>query len=315
MADGKLPDEFALIRRYFAPLATDPGAAGLRDDVALLSPSPGTVHVLKTDTIVEGVHYLRDDPADLVARKLLRVNLSDLAAKGARPVGYLLAASLSRETTESWVAAFASGLALDQKEFGLSLLGGDTTATPGPTNLTVTAIGEAVAAHVPRRGGATPGDDIFVTGTLGDAALGLRVLMGTLRIEGQELLIRRFHLPEPRLALGARLAPAATASIDVSDGLIADLGHICAESGVGAEVEREALPLSAPARAAVTAEPALWAEIVAGGDDYEILLTAPPGAVISGATRIGCIVGGNGVTLRDGASRPIDVGMAGYRHF
>ena len=315
MADDRLPDEFALIRRYFAPLATHPGAVALGDDVALLSPSPGTVHVLKTDTIVEGVHYLRDDPADLVARKLLRVNLSDLAAKGARPVGYLLAASLARGTTESWLAAFASGLALDQNEFGLSLLGGDTTATPGPTNLTVTAIGEAVAARVPRRSGAKRGHDIFVTGTLGDAALGLRVLKGSLQVEGAEFLVRRFRLPEPRIALGAKLAAAAAASIDVSDGLIADLGHICAESGVGAEVERDALPLSAPARAAVAAEPALWAEIVAGGDDYEILLAAPPGASLAGATRIGRIVAGKDVTLKDGAGRPIDVGEAGYRHF
>jgi thiamine-monophosphate kinase len=315
MADDRLPDEFALIRRYFAPLAEHPGAAGLADDVALLAPSPGTVHVLKTDTIVEGVHYLRDDPADLVARKLLRVNLSDLAAKGARPVGYLLAASFSRETTESWLAAFASGLAADQKEFGLSLLGGDTTATPGPTNLTVTAIGEAVAARVPRRSGARPGQDIFVTGTLGDAALGLRVLKGNLKIAGEELLVRRFRLPEPRVALGPALAGVAAASIDVSDGLMADLGHICEESGVGAELERDALPLSAPTRAAVAADPALWTEIVAGGDDYEILVTAPAGSAVSGVTRIGRIVAGRGVTLRDGTGAPVEVAAAGYRHF
>ena len=317
MADDRLPDEFALIRRYFVPLATHPGAVGLGDDVALLAPSPGTVHVLKTDTIIEGVHYLPDDPADLVARKLLRVNLSDLAAKGARPVGYLLAASFSRETRESWLAAFASGLAADQATFGMSLLGGDTTATPGPTTLSVTAIGEAVAAKVPRRGGAKPGDDIFVTGTLGDAALGLRVLKGDLKVQGSEMLARRFRLPEPHLALGAEIAGLATASIDVSDGLVADLGHICEESGVGAEVDRDTLPLSPPARAAVAADPVLWTDIVAGGDDYEILFTARPGAVagLAGVTRIGRIVAGGGVSLRDAAGRPVEVGATGYRHF
>jgi thiamine-monophosphate kinase len=315
MAGERLPDEFTLIRRYFAPLATDPGAVGLGDDVALLAPAPGSVHVLKTDTIVEGVHYLPDDPADLVARKLLRVNLSDLAAKGARPVGYLLAASFSRETTESWIAAFASGLAADQAAFGLSLLGGDTTATPGPTNLTVTAIGEAEAAKVPRRSGAKVGQDIFVTGTLGDAALGLRILKGSLKVEGEDLLIRRFRLPEPRVALGARLARLASASIDVSDGLMADLGHICEESGVGADLHRDDLPLSAPARAAIAADPALWTEIVAGGDDYEILFTVPPGTTVSGATCIGHIVPGEGITLRDGTGRPVEVTASGYRHF
>lgn len=317
MVDDALPDEFTLIRRYFAPLATHAGAAGLGDDVALLAPAPGAVHVLKTDTIVEGVHYLSDDPADMVARKLLRVNLSDLAAKGARPVGYLLAASLSRTTREPWLAAFVSGLAADQKEFGLSLLGGDTTATPGPTTLSVTAIGEAMADRVPRRGGAKPGHDVYVTGTLGDAALGLRVLKGTLRVEGSELLARRFRLPEPRVTLGFEIAAVAAAAIDVSDGLIADLGHICEESRVAAEVERDAVPLSAPARAAVMANSALWTDILAGGDDYEILFTAPPGLSKSlpGVSRIGRIVAGDGVRIRDAKGQLFDVKVPGYRHF
>ena len=316
MADDRLPEEFALIRRYFAPLAAHPGAAGLADDVALLAPGAGLVHVFKTDTIVEGVHYLPNDPADQVARKLLRVNLSDLAAKGARPVGYLLAASFSRATRESWLATFVSGLAADQKEFGFSLLGGDTTATPGPTTLSVTAIGEAEEAKVPRRGGAKLGDDIFVTGTLGDAALGLRVLKGTLKVAGGEHLVARFRVPEPRLALGMKIAVVASASIDVSDGLLADLGHICEESHVGAEVERDRLPLSDPARAAVAADAASWSDIVAGGDDYEVLYTAPPGApAVAGATRIGRIVAGAGVMLRDSTGRVIEAKTAGYRHF
>jgi thiamine-monophosphate kinase len=317
MADDRLPDEFDLIRRYFAPLATHSGAVGLGDDVALLAPAPGTVHVLKTDTIVEGVHYLPGDPADLVARKLLRVNLSDLAAKGARPVGYLLAASFARETRESWLASFAAGLASDQREFGLSLLGGDTTSTPGPTTLTVTAIGEAVEAQVPRRGGARPGDEIFVTGTLGDAALGLHVLKGELVVEGGDALVRRYRVPEPRVALGAKIAAIATASIDVSDGLAADLGHICEESEVAAEVERDSLPLSTPARLALAHKNSLWTDIIGGGDDYEILFTASGTAAIGlpGVTRIGRIMEGTGVRFRDSIGNLIKVEAAGYRHF
>jgi thiamine-monophosphate kinase len=168
---------------------------------------------------------------------------------------------------------------------------------------------------VPRRGGAKPGQDIFVTGTLGDAALGLRVLKGSLKVEGEALLVGRFRLPEPRIALGAKLARVASASIDVSDGLMADLGHICEESGVGADLHRDDLPLSAPAHAAVAADPTLWAEIVAGGDDYEILFTASPGAPVSDATRIGRIVPGKGITLRDGTGRPVEMAASGYRHF
>jgi thiamine-monophosphate kinase len=315
MADDALPEEFALIKRYFAPLATHEGAAGLRDDVALLAPAPGRVHVLKTDTIVEGVHYLPDDPADLVARKLLRVNLSDLAAKCARPVGYLLAASFSRGTRESWLRSFAAGLAEDQRDFGIGLLGGDTTATPGPTTLTVTAIGEAEAAKVPRRANAKPGQDIYVSGTLGDAALGLRVLKGALRSAEEEFLIRRYRLPEPRVALGLKLAGIAVAAIDISDGLMADLGHICEESNVRAEISRDALPLSQAARAAVAADPALWADIVGAGDDYEILFTAAPGMSLEGVSRIGRILAGQGVALVGRDGRPVEVGAAGYRHF
>jgi len=320
MAEDRLPDEFTLIRRYFAPLATHPGAAALGDDVALIAPAPGLVHVLKTDTIVEGVHYFADDPAALVARKLLRVNLSDLAAKGARPVGYLLAASFAREMRESWLAEFARGLAEDQRTYGISLLGGDTTATPGPTTLTVTAIGEADAARVPRRSAAKPGHDIYVSGTLGDAALGLRVIKGELRglsNEDADFLAGRYRLPEPRVALGQALIGIAVSAIDVSDGLVADLGHISEESRVRAEVQRDALPLSRAARAALATDPGLWPDIVAAGDDYEILFTAPSAAAegIAGITRIGRIVAGQGVAILDPAGKPVEVKTAGYRHF
>jgi len=323
-----LPDEFALIARYFAPLARDPGAFGLADDVALMQPTPGHVHVLKVDTIVEGVHYLAGDPPDLVAKKLLRVNLSDLAAKGARPKGYLLALSLARDTTPEWLEGFARGLAEDQDAFGISLFGGDTTSTPGPTNLSLTAIGEAEAGRVPHRSGATAGEDVYVSGTLGDAALGLRAIRGELPAldeSDRKYLAGRYRLPEPRIALGQAVAAIVSASIDISDGLAADLGHICDTSGVGAEVEFAALPLSPPARAALSLDPSLASDIVAAGDDYEILFTAPPeraAAVAAAArtasvavTRIGRIVAGTGVAIRDATGRALSLAHPGYRHF
>ncbi len=323
-----LPSEFELIARYFAPLATAEAARGLGDDVAVLAPAAGMAHVLTVDTIVEGVHYLPDDPPALVARKLLRVNLSDLAAKGARPVGYLLAASFGGSVTAAWLEEFAAGLAADQQEFGLSLLGGDTTANPGPTTLTVTAIGDAAADGVASRAGARPGEGIYVSGTLGDAALGLRVLKGELaglEVADRDYLADRFRLPRPRLALGRALAGVATASIDISDGLMADLGHVCERSGVKAEVALEDIPLSAAARRALAAAPALRDDVLGGGDDYEILFTASPNAekALTEAalaarlafSRIGTIRAGSGIELTDRTGRPVDVRHAGFRHF
>ncbi len=323
-----LPSEFELIAQYFAPLATHPGARGLADDVAVVAPEPGLAHVLTVDTIVEGVHYLPDDPADLVARKLLRVNLSDLAAKGAQPVGYLLAASFGAAVTAGWLAAFASGLAADQAEFGLSLLGGDTTRNPGPTTLSVTAIGAAVEGAVASRSGAKPGEGIYVSGTLGDAALGLRAIRGELAAldaPDRDYLADRFRLPRPRLALGRALAGVATAAIDISDGLMADLGHVCQESGVRAEVALEDVPLSEAARRALAADPALRDDVLGGGDDYEILFTASPNAEKAlteaalaarlAVSRIGTIRAGEGLEVTDRAGRKVEVKQAGFRHF
>lgn len=323
-----LPSEFDLIARYFAPLAAHPGARALADDVAVVAPAPGMAHVLTVDTIVEGVHYLTEDPADLVARKLLRVNLSDLAAKGARPVGYLLATSFGKGVTAAWLESFAAGLAADQAEFGLSLLGGDTTATPGPTTLTVTLIGEAEAGAVAARGGAKPGEGIYVSGTLGDAALGLKAIRGELEgidAADRDYLAGRYRLPEPRLALGAALAGVASATIDISDGLMADLGHVCGRSGVKAEVALEDIPLSAAARRALAAEPALRDDVLGGGDDYEILFTASPNAETAltraalrargSFSRIGTIRDGAGISVTDRAGRPVKVKQAGFRHF
>jgi thiamine-monophosphate kinase len=320
-------DEFARIARFFAPLAL-PEALGLLDDVALIAGPPGEQYVLKTDAIVEGVHFLPGDPADQVAQKLLRVNLSDLAAKGARPFGYLLMTALPKTRDEAWLAAFAAGLAADQARFGIGLLGGDSVATPGPTTLAVTALGLIATGRTVLRGGARAGDRVYVSGSLGDAALGLMVAKGGLRglaPPARDFLLDRFRLPQPRLILGPRLVGLATAMMDISDGLVADLGHICAVSAVGATVEAAALPLSPAARLAVAADPALLAAVLGGGDDYELLFTAPATADAALAalaqelrlpvTAIGRIAAGQGVVVRDAAGAEIAVPVAGYGHF
>lgn len=324
------PNEFALIEELFAPLAAGyPGAYALKDDAALFSPSPDRDTVLTVDAMVAGVHFLPDDPPESVARKLLRVNLSDLAAKGATPKGYLLVTSWQADTPIAWMRGFAAGLESDQRLFGVSLWGGDTTSTPGPLTLSLTAIGEVPRGQMIRRGGAQPGDEVYVTGTVGDAALGLMVLQG--KLEGLSAvqaahLTRRYREPEPRIAFGPRLCGLAHAALDVSDGLAADLGHICEVSGVGARIEMDLVPLSDAVRAVLTRAPELVERIAGGGDDYEILFAVPPeraaevGAVVAEtgipATRIGTLTErAEGVTILDRSGNPIRLKQLGYRHF
>lgn len=321
--------EFALIARYFAPLSRGvPGAYDLTDDAAWIRAEPGLDWVVKTDAIVAGVHFLPDDPPDLVARKALRVNLSDLAAKGAVPRFYLLDTVLPKDIDEAWIAGFASGLAADQDEFGVKLIGGDTTATPGALTLAVMALGQVEAGRMLRRGTAQDGDDVYVSGTLGDAALGLLVLRGGLmRLSpaSRDFLVDRYRLPQPRVKLGPALLDMANAAMDVSDGLVADLGHICETSGLGAVVDEPNVPLSPAAREAVREHPALISAVLAGGDDYELLFTAPPAARERVAalarklelpiTRIGAVRSGSGVKVlrEDGSERALDA--AGWQHF
>jgi len=319
--------EFGRIRRFFAPLA-GPGGLQLCDDAALVECAPGQRLVVTVDAMVAGVHYLPDDPPDLVARKLLRVNLSDLAAMGAVARHYLLATALPASFDDEWVARFAYGLAADQQEFGVHLLGGDSVATTGPAVLSLTAIGEVPTGSEIRRGGARPGDCIWVSGTIGDAHLGLSVLRGgctELATEARAALAARFQLPEPRTVLGPRLAGIAHAMCDVSDGLLADLGHICEASEVGASVGLAALPLSPPARHLADADPGLPVRLATGGDDYELLFTAPPEAsarigtlaaeLALPITAIGAIDDGKQVRLLDAAGNEVRVESAGYRHF
>ena len=326
MSSGCL-GECGRFRRFFAPLA-GPGGLGLTDDAALVDCTPGHRLVATVDAIVAGVHYLPDDPPDLVARKLLRVNLSDLAAMGARPLHYLLVTALPASLGDGWVERFAAGLAEDQRRFGVDLIGGDSVATPGPAVLSLTALGEVRDGAEIRRSGARPGDRVWVSGTFGDAFLGLRALRGgcqALAAADRAALAARFQLPQPRTALGPRLAGIAHAMIDVSDGLLADLGHICECSGVGATVALAALPLSPAARQLVAGEPGLAVELATGGDDYELLFTAPPEADETIArlaaevglplTAVGTIEPGAAVRLVDAAGKPVPVATPGYRHF
>lgn len=324
-------DEFDIIARHFAPLSAGaPGALSLTDDAALLTPAVGEQLVITADAVVAGVHYLHDDPPDLVARKLLRVNLSDLAGKGARPLAYVLCAAFARDTTDDWIAAFARGLAADQAEFGLSLMGGDTVATPGPATFSVTAFGSVAEGTAMRRDAAQVGDTIYVTGSLGDGALGLKVLTSPEELPGldqaeRNYLADRYRLPRPRLALGDSVRGIARAGMDVSDGLIADLGHICTRSGVGADVAADRLPLSAAAASVLAAQPGLMMAVLTGGDDYEVLFTAPSDAAAAvqarardtdtAVTAIGRVVEGSQVTVRDASGKAVEAAKQGYRHF
>ncbi len=314
-----LPAEFALIARHFRPLA-GPGALELQDDAAVLAPPPGRELVLTCDAMVAGVHFLPDDPPDQVGRKLLRVNLSDLAAKGAAPLGYLMTVSAPRTTPDEWFARFAAGLAQDQREYRITLLGGDTTSTPGPISLSLTAIGHVAAGQAVHRSGAMPGDGIWVTGTIGDGALGLAVARGRLA-DPTGLLLSRYRLPQPRV--GLTIAGIASAGMDISDGLVQDLGHICRASGVMGEIEAQLVPLSEPARAA---GPDWFATCLTGGDDYELLLAIAPGreaellqaANTSGVavTRIGSFCSGPPtVVVRGDDGKPLPVGSGGWSHF
>lgn len=326
MSDQPL-GEFGRIARFFAPLA-GPGGLGLQDDAALVECAPGHRLVVTVDAIAEGVHYLPDDPPELVAKKLLRVNLSDLAAMGARPLHYLLTTALPEARGDEWVGRFAAGLAEDQRRFGVALLGGDSVATRGPAVLSLTALGEVAVGAEIRRGGARPGDRIWVSGTIGDAFLGLDVLRGQhahLSAGDRAMLVARFQLPEPRTALGPRLVGVAHAMCDVSDGLLADLGHICEVSGCAAAVTLAALPLSQAAKRVTEREPELAARLATAGDDYELLWTAPPAAGPTLArlaaelalplTEIGVVEAGAGVRLLDANGREVPVAAPGYRHF
>jgi thiamine-monophosphate kinase len=320
-------NEFELIAKYFKPLAAAPGAFGLEDDAAVLSIPEGEELVLTKDAIVSGVHFLADDPMDLVAKKLLRVNISDLAAKGAKPLGYLLACCWPKGTPERQLALFAAGLAEDQAAYGISLLGGDTTRGDSALVFSLTALGTVARGKIVRRLGAKLGDKVFVTGTIGDAGLGLKLARGkTLGLgeaEAQALLMR-YRLPEPRLAFALAARALMSAAIDVSDGLLADAGHIGEASDVLLRLDLARLPVRAGAQA--------WLEqggdpvfLATAGDDYELCFTAPADAgpalaeiaATTGTrlTELGEVVAGKGAVLIGEDGQELHPAEAGYHHF
>ncbi len=274
--------EERLIERHFRPLAKHPGAFNLVDDAAALAPPAGCDLVLTVDGIVGGVHFFPDDPSDAIAKKALRVNLSDLAAKGARPLGFLLTLALPKEIGERWLASFARGLGEDADTYDCPLLGGDTVRTPGPVTISIAAFGAVPHGKMARRSGARPGDHVVVTGTIGDAALGLLLLRDAaigkrwgLDRRAQAQLEARYLLPQPRTAIAVLIGAYANAAMDGSDGLAGDLDKLCRASGVAAEIAVERVPLSDAARAAIAKKPALIETILTGGDDYEVLATVP----------------------------------------
>lgn len=323
--------EFGRIERFFRPLAVGvPGAFDLTDDAAVLDIPPDQQLVVTTDAMVSGVHFLpQEDPADL-AYKLLAVNMSDLAAKGAEPLAYSLVTALPRAVGDDWVGAFAKGLGAAQKEFKINLLGGDSVATSGPLSLTVTALGLVPFQRMIRRKGARPGDALFVTGHIGDAALGLKLAQGTLTSpvadNDRAYLLSRLRRPAPRLDFVASLRVFGTAALDVSDGLIADLRHLALASKVRLHLDARAVPLSAPALRVLLAQPGLRSAMFTGGDDYEVAFTAPQekaediaaAAASAGiaVTRIGKVVDGEpGLDVSGTEGMSSDFGIGGWRHF
>lgn len=320
--------EFETIERLLRPLAHPEWGRGLADDVAVLPSRPGYDLVLTKDAIVEGVHFLPDDPLDTVARKLLRVNLSDLAAKGAEPFGYLMACCWSERCGWPEREAFAAGLAEDQAEFGVFLLGGDTVKTPGPATFSLTALGWVPTGAAVSRAGAQVGDLVFVTGAIGDGLLGLKAARSELSLEPERLaaLATHYRTPTPRVDFADVVRDFATASVDVSDGLAADLAHVAKASRVGVSLNLNVLPLSAAAQAwfADRVDPQLSLEdLASGGDDYEIAFTAHPrheetlrreaDRRLLRLTRIGEVTAGSGLTVTyDGL--PIVMARGGWTH-
>lgn len=331
MASAPASGEDSLIARYFKPIATDPGAFSLDDDAAVLKAHGGDI-VVTTDAIVEGVHFLADDPADTIARKALRVNLSDLAAKGAAPAGFVLTLAL-RVADEAWLKAFAAALAEDAKAYGCPLLGGDTVSTPGPLTISVTAFGRVPPDKMVHRSGAQRGDRVVVTGTIGDAVLGLDILKGGAAASAlagddatRQMLVGRYRVPQPRNALALAVRNHASAAMDVSDGLAGDLTKLCAASGVSAAIHTPGIPLSRPAGLLLARGAVSMETLITGGDDYEILCTIPEADFDTFAqearkagvpvTPIGAVIAGSAApSFLDERGRELALKRRSFSHF
>ncbi len=326
-----LLDEFGLIETYFAPIA-GPAGLGLKDDAALLHVPAGHDLVTTVDAIVEGVHFLKSDPPDTIGWKALGVNVSDLAAKGAEPLGFLLTLALPKEIDADWLAAFADGLGRAAGLWSCPLIGGDTVKMPGPLTLSITAFGAVPKGTMLRRSGAQPGDVLAVTGTIGDAALGLPLAMGktpdwaaSIKAEDRAYLTDRYRRPRPRIALATILREEARAAMDVSDGLLGDAAKLLAASGCGARLEATCVPLSDAARHALKADPSCLQAVLTGGDDYEILCAVPPAhwdrlsaraaALAIPLTRIGTVTDTKGEIAVLGPDGPLHFSSLAFNHF
>jgi thiamine-monophosphate kinase len=324
--------EDRLIAQYFRPLARHAGAFELMDDAAVLAPPAGCDLVLKTDGIVGGVHFFSDDPPDLVGKKALRVNLSDLAAKAARPLGFLLTLALPNGIGDAWLASFARGLGEDAELFDCPLFGGDTDRTPGPVTISIAVFGAVPHGRMLRRAGAQAGDSVVVTGTIGDASLGLALHRDKnlaakwgLNEEQANMLRGRYLVPQPRVNVGEAFGRYASAAMDISDGLAGDLAKLCRASGVAAEIRAARVPLSQAAGAALEREPALMETVLTGGDDYEILATVSAGKVEAlreeaaakgvAVTEIGTVRTGHSVRVLDQNGNPLAFARPSFSHF
>jgi len=325
--------EFERIAAVFAPLAADfPGALGLTDDAALLTCPPGHELVVTTDALVAGVHFLWPADPEKIARKALHKNLSDLAAMGARPLAYSLATLLNDDCDLAWLQRFAEGLAVSQKASGIGLSGGDSVKTSGPITISITAFGLVPAGTALRRNGARPGDSVYVSGFLGDAAVGLRLARDGggegLSEEDRAALIGRHWLPPLRLDIGEQLRGIASSAMDVSDGLIGDLEHIARNSDVGIIIDADRLPLSPAFQAAMKLNHSRLEDALTGGDDYELVFTASSNQGMRireiaskagiGLTEIGRVTSSKpqpGVQVVDGSGQAIPLTRTGWRHF
>jgi thiamine-monophosphate kinase len=319
--------EDGLIARYFKPLARDPGAFGLVDDAAILR-SEGEDIVVTTDAIVEGVHFLSDDPPETIARKALRVNLSDLAAKGAAPAGFVLTLAL-RDATDEWLEPFARALGEDSDDYLCPLLGGDTVSTSGPIMISITIFGRVPRDRMVKRSTARAGDIVVVSGTIGDAALGLAILKGELSVEdfdSRQNAVSRYRVPQPRTALAQVIRTYASAAMDVSDGLAGDLSKLCRASGLSADVDLLKVPLSDLGRSVIETGQMPFERLIAGGDDYELLCTVGPDhldGLLAEANRRGIAMtaigtvkaGQEAVSFRDASGQLIHLARLSYSHF
>jgi len=318
-------NEFNLIKKYFSPLSSGvSGAFGLTDDASVLCPTAGKEIIITKDAITESVHFMPDANASEIAWKLLRVNLSDIAAMGGEAKYYLIAAMLPKSIKERWIREFATTLRKEQDLFGVSLIGGDTVVHNGPISLSLTMIGEVKKGKAVRRTMAKAGDLVFVSGTIGDAALGLAALKGKLEFlskKDRNSLINRYKKPEPRMDLGRKLPFLASAAIDISDGLLADAGHM----SVGMVLEQNKIPLSPAAAKAVSVDKNLFNTICSGGDDYEILFTVSPekekevnmlsiGLPLR-LTKIGVVNNPSKIRIIDEKGKEIKFSKTGYQHF